>query len=343
VQRCLSNPDVLKLAISNVKQWITEHPEAMIYSVSQNDNGVICQCDQCKAIENRYGGTHSGLYLWFVNQVAEAIEAEHPDKLIDTLAYQFTEAPPSGIVPRKNVRIRLCPIAVCEAHPYEHCSDPATVAFVKNLQGWAKITDTLYIWHYNTDFAHYLLPFPDFAQFPDSIRLYKRSGVRGIFFEGDASVGGSDAELRSYVMAHLLWNSHLDANALIDDWMQGVYGPAAKPMRQWFDLLQQQVQPADKHLHIYQNTDAYFLTPQVIATGDRLFDEAQKLAEGNETAAHYVAKERLSLRYVKLMRSPDAAQLAGFLEDLKKFGIARLSEGQPMAAWEKALQARISK
>src|SRR5439155_18464498 len=37
VQRCLSNPEVLKLAIARVRQWIREHPEATIISVSQND------------------------------------------------------------------------------------------------------------------------------------------------------------------------------------------------------------------------------------------------------------------------------------------------------------------
>jgi hypothetical protein len=33
--------------------------------------------------------------------------------------------------------------------------------------------------------------------------------------------------------------------------------------------------------------------------------------------------------------------LARFLDDLKKFGISRLSEGQAMAAWEQAIRARI--
>src|SRR5688500_14681237 len=37
VQRCLTNEDVLKLSIEAVKRWAKEHPEATIYSVSQND------------------------------------------------------------------------------------------------------------------------------------------------------------------------------------------------------------------------------------------------------------------------------------------------------------------
>ena len=211
-QRCLTNPEVLKLSIESVERWMKEHPEAMIYSVSQNDCGGLCECDNCKAIIAKYGGQPSGLYIWFVNQVAEAIEKDHPDKLIDTLAYQFTEKAPTGIAPRANVRVRLCPISVCQAHPYEADTLPATQSFMKTLSDWGKLSPTLYIWHYNTNFGHYLAPFPDFEEFPADIRLYKRSGVKGVFFEGDYSDGGggSDAELRSYVMAKMLWDDKAD-------------------------------------------------------------------------------------------------------------------------------------
>src|SRR5439155_15624278 len=184
VQRCLTNPEVLKLAIEGVNKAFEKHPEATITSVSQNDTANWCECDKCQAIVKQYGGNQSGIYIWFVNQVAEEIEKTHPDKLIDTLAYQFTEAPPTGIAPRKNVRVRICPIYCCESHPYETCTAEPNGNFVQRLAAWGKLSPTLYIWHYNTDFGHYLMPFPDFNQFPDSIRLYKRSGVKGIFFEG---------------------------------------------------------------------------------------------------------------------------------------------------------------
>lgn len=341
VQRCLSNPDVLRLMTAGVKKWIEQSPGAMIFSVSQNDTAKFCECDNCKAIESRYGNAHSGLYLWFVNQIAESVEKDHPDKLIDTLAYQFTEQPPVGIVPRKNVRVRLCPIAACEAHPYESCADPKTVAFVANLKAWSRITDTLYIWHYNTDFGHYLMPFPDFAQFPDSTRLYKRSGVKGIFFEGDSTPGSADADLKSYVMAHLLWHSDQDADALVNEWMHGVYGAAYPPMRKWFDLLHEKVKPNDKHLHIFDRPNNYFLTDETLAAGDKLFDEAGELARGDEAAAYYVAKARLGLQYVELVRKPDLKAFERFTAELPRFGINHLSEHQALPAWEKALRERL--
>jgi hypothetical protein len=337
VQRCLSNPEVLKLTIEKVKGWIKQYPQVTIYSVSQNDTYNFCTCGKCNEIVKQYGGVQSGIYLWFVNQVAEAIEKEHPDKLIDTLAYQFTEQPPTGIVPRKNVRIRLCPIAVCEGHAYETCAAPPNKAFVRNLAAWAQITDTLYVWHYNTNFANYLMPFPDFEEFPADTRLYGRSGVKGIFFQGayGPGGGGSDAELRSYVMSKLLWDPKAESDALVNEWMAGVYGPAAKPMRRWFDLLHEKARTPDKHFFIFDPPTVHYMSAEVIAEGDKLFDEAERSATGDAVASEYVAKARLGLRYVKLMQDRTKGEaFISFVAEVKKFGIQQLREGQPVAAWE---------
>jgi hypothetical protein len=343
VQRCLTNGDVLKLATKTVLDWIAKDPDALIYSVSQNDTANWCECDECKKGTAQYG-THSGLYLWFVNQVATEVEKTHPDKLIDTLAYQFTEAPPTGIVPRKNVRVRLCPIAACTAHPYETCTAPPTVAFLKNLRGWAGITDTLYIWHYNTDFGHYLMPFPDFGEFPADIRLYKKSGVKGIFFEGayGPGGGGSFAELQAYVMAKLMWDPELDEKAIIKQWHQGVYGFAAPPMLEWFDLLHAKAADPKAHFFCYTNpVKAPHLTPDVIATGETLFDKARTLAASNPLAAEYVEKARLGLRYVKLIQHPTTGEeFTSFVADLRKFQIGHLREGVPVDAWEREYRAK---
>jgi hypothetical protein len=343
VQRCLTNPDVIKLAKETALDWIAKDPDALIYSVSQNDTANWCECDECKKVTTQYG-THSGLYLWFVNQVAAEVEKKHPDKLIDTLAYQFTEAPPTGIVPRKNVRVRLCPIAACTAHAYETCTAPPTVAFLKNLRGWAGITDTLYIWHYNTDFAHFLMPFPDFGEFPADIRLYKKSGVKGIFFEGayGPGGGGSFAELQAYLMAKLMWDPNLDERPIIKQWHTAVYGYAAPPMLEWFDLLHAKAADPKAHFFCYSNPGkAAFLTPDVIAAGDALFDKARALAASNPLAAEYVEKARLGLRYTKLFQHPTTGdELATFVADLKKLQIGQIREGLPVDAWEKDYRAK---
>lgn len=347
VQRCLSNADVLKLAIAKVMEWIAKDPEALIFSVSQNDCYNFCECDPCKAIEKQYGGTHSGIYLWFVNQLAGEIEKKHPDKLIDTLAYQFTEPPPTGIKPRPNVRVRLCPIANCVAHPFTTCSASPTVKFMENLKGWAAITDTLYIWHYNTNFAHYLQPFPCFGEFPADTRLYKQSGVKGIFFEGayGPGGGGSFAELQAFVMARMLWDPSANEKQLIDEWHKGVYAKAAAPMLEWFNLLHEQVQPADKHLFIYMSPkNAPQCKPEVLAKGEGLFKQALELSAGNASATMAVRKAQLGLTYVNLFLNPDTGKrLDDFLAELKEFKIGQIREGVPVGTWEAEFRAKHKK
>ena len=167
--------------------------------------------------------------------------------------------------------------------------------------------------------------------------------MRGIFFEGDATPGSADAELSAYLMAHLMWNHRQDPNSLIDEWMHGVYGEAYQPMRRWFDLLHEKVRVKDKHLHISQSPNNYFLTPDVLAEGGKLFDEAEKLSVGDANASYYIAKARMGLRYVKLVRQPDGRTLDAFLADLPRFGINHLSEAQAVPAWEKAFRARLNR
>lgn len=335
VQRCLTNPDVLKLATATVLRWIDESPDARLVSVSQNDTYNTCECAECLTKVSKYGA-QSGLYLWFVNQIADVVAERHPGVLIDTLAYQFTEPPPRGIAPRRNVRVRLCPIACCASHPYESCDAPPTVAFLTHLRLWAGLTDSLYVWHYNTDFAHYLMPFPDFEEFPAELRLYRQSGVKGVFFEGDyaSGGGGSDAELRSWVMARLLWDVHADAGALVNEWMEGVYGRAAKPMREWFDLLQASVRAPERHLFVYDPPEKLF-TPELLAAGERLFDAATGAARDDPVASAAVEKARLGLRYVRIVMDPASnADFDAFVADLRRLGVTQVAEGKSADAFE---------
>jgi hypothetical protein len=348
-QLCLTNPDVLRLTIQTVLEWIEQHPEASIYSVSQNDSEGWCECDHCLRVEQEEGGAHSGPILRFVNAVAMEVAKQHPEKLIDTLAYWYSEAPPLNARPLPNVRIRLCPIGACEAHAYATCKDDAY--FLHHLQAWSKITNQLYIWHYVTNFSHYLLPFPDFDELAADIPLYRKNGVVGIFLEGDYAEGGGgeNAELRSYVMARLLWNPSLEVNRIINEFMAAYYGKAAQPMRAYFDLLHRQVRPAPRgkgqHMWIYTNPGAPYLSQDFLAQSLKIFHEAETAADDDVTGTR-VRKARLSIDYVRLMHAKTFEVRNGsyaptnlerlkenfqsFMNDVRSFGITELHEGSKL-------------
>jgi hypothetical protein len=359
-QLCLTNPDVLRVGVAAVLGWIESHPEATIYSVSQNDWTGWCECDRCRRAEEEEGGVHSGPLLRYVNALAEEIEKKHPDKLIDTLAYWYTEAPPSQVRPRRNVRIRLCPIGACDAHPYERCDRNAY--FMHNLKAWSQVTNQLYIWHYNTNFSHYLLPFPDFDELAADIPMYRRYGVVGLFLEGAYPPGGGAemAELRSYVMARLLWDTGVNADAAIDEFMEGYYGRAAGKMRSYLDLLHRQIRFAPKglehHLWIYQQPGAAYLDRGFLRKARALVDEAKRIASDDATRQR-VRKAELSLEYVELSQAKQfhvdnalyvpadlpalKARFEAFMKDVRSFGIQSLHEGRELKDDEEEFNKRI--
>jgi len=295
-------------------------------------------------------GSPAGLLLRFVNTIAAEAAKKHPGKLIDTLAYQYTEKPPKITKPLPNVRIRLCPISNCEHHPYEQRCCPQNAAFMDNLAGWDAITDSLYIWHYNTIFANYLLPQPDLDEIAADIPLYKRSGVKGIFMQGTYTAmqdnrptggGGFMDDLKQYLIAKLLWNTRADVKAIRADFLNGFYGKAAGPVDQYLNLLHDKVRRDNIHGFIFNSPQATagLMTPEIVAAADKLFDEAQSLAENEEVLAR-VKHARLSLEYFKVMQEANQAasgtpeqkaealrKLTDFAARCKADGITQWSEG----------------
>jgi len=356
-QLCLTNPDVLRLSVEAVLGWIRQHPEATIYSVSQNDWDGWCECDKCRRVEREEGGAHSGPILRFVNALAAEVEKKHPGKLIDTLAYMYSEAPPLHVRPRPNVRIRLCPIGVCQAHPYEKC--PYNAYFLRNLRAWSKIANRLYVWHYNTNFSNYLLPFPDFDELAADIPMYRRHGVVGLFLEGAYPPGGGGemGELRAYVTARLLWDTAAGPENAINEFLEAVYGQAAPPMRSFFDLMQRLVRmpPAGEGQHIWIRRSPH-LSDAVISQAQELFRQAEAAA-GSEPVLQRVRKASLSLDAVELldarrftvgdgMYTPAnpvglEQRFRQFMSDLRNFGVTSIAEGASLEDDEREFAARI--
>jgi hypothetical protein len=323
-QLCLTNPDVLRITIENIKEVIRKNPQYLIYDVSQNDWSGYCTCDQCKAISTAEG-SESGLMIWFVNQVAAAIEKEFPDKYIGTLAYVYTRTPPKNIHPRKNVVVRLCSIECCFSHDFHSCAQNAS--FIKDLEGWGAIAPNMYIWDYAVSFADYLCPFPNFNVLQSNIQNFQRNNAIGIMEEADfQSDGGEFAELRAYVFAKLLWNPDLNYEELLNDFMYGYYGHSGMYIRKYFDLVQGLV-TKDVHLTINMSVENTLFTNEFLNKSLDLFDKAEKVAN-NEAIIRRVELASIGILYMKCIRTPILAREDGTYE---KF--SRIVEREKVINW----------
>ena len=310
-QLCLSNPDVLKIVTEGVLGWIRHDKGkaksngdsvSTIFSVSQNDWHNACQCDNCKALKEKYG-TESGVVLWFVNQVAEAVEKEFPDVLIDTLAYQYTREPPKNIKPRHNVVPRLCTIELDFAHDIYTSNCNENIKFRKDLETWSAISKQLYIWDYVTDFAHYLGPYPNFYALQGNVKAFRDNHVIGLMEQGAYQAFHADfAELKGWVLAKLLWNPDLDINLLLDDFMNGYYGKAAPFVRQYFNELHERVKDPNLKLGTFQSMDNKYLTDEFLVHAQDLWEKAIDAVKDDSAYLYNVKKGAMTVYYAQLAR-----------------------------------------
>lgn len=356
-QLCLTNPDIVGIAAAAVREWFRLEPEASIASVSQNDWLGACECDRCRAVVAREG-SQVGPVLHFANAVAREVARTHPDRLIDTLAYWYTEDPPRQLRPEPNVAVRLCHMSPsCESHPVAGCARNAP--FAARLEAWARIAPRLHIWDYHTNFAHLLMPFPNFAAIADDLALFRRRGVESVFCQGDLEEGGGGewAELRAYYLARLLWDTALEPETLVDEFLRGVFPHAHGPVRSYFDGIQARAADPERHLRMFSPVQAGHLPPEVLAGAMASVAAAQSVAKagGDRAEEEEVGRLRLSLDYVRLAMPPAfvlkedrlwpetsapgpgvidprarRAALADFVAALGRYGVRRLHEGAPL-------------
>jgi hypothetical protein len=169
--------------------------------------------------------------LRFVNSVAADIEKEFPDVAISTLAYQYTRKPPKHAKPGHNVIVRLCSIECSFSKPL---IDKRNQAFQNDILGWSKICDRLYIWDYVINFRHYFLPHPNLRVLGANVKFFVKHRVKGIFEEAARNNAGTEmAELRGWVLAKLMWEPSLDSGKLIDEFLEGYYGPASPYIKEY--------------------------------------------------------------------------------------------------------------
>lgn len=329
-QLCLTNPDVLEIITERLKKAMRENPSNLIYSVSQNDWRNPCQCDNCSAIV-KIEGSEAGVMVWFVNQVADNVKEEFPNKYVGTLAYQYTRKPPEKIKPKENVVIRLCSIECCFAHDFKSC--PENQAFLNDLEEWASISPHLYIWDYVVNFSHYTMPYPNFNVLQSNIKTFRDNNSIGIMEQAAyQSRGGEFAELRAYVISKILWNAECDVNLVIDDFIYGYYGRSGQYVREYLDFLHDQITP-DTHIHLGLDPNDKIFSDKFIQEADKIFDQAEVVA-GSDVMKERVELARLPLMYLKCKRNPVVSKYDGTFDRLNKIvereGITHFAErGKP--------------
>ncbi|MDR1724611.1 MAG: DUF4838 domain-containing protein [Tannerella sp.] len=303
-QLCLTNPEVLQIVIDNLAKRIKEKPEALYWSVSQNDNGQHCECDKCKALDDA-AQSPSGSIIPFVNEVAR----KFPDKIISTLAYWYSrKAPVNKPKIEPNVNIMLCTIECLRHRPIE--SEDTSInlnhggkgPFAEDLKAWGELSHNILLWDYVTDFAHFLMPFPNLRTLQPNVQFFVRNGVVAHFPEGNpCTYNGELEKLRSYLIAKILWNPNVDVEAETDDFLTGYYEEAAPFIKEYITTIHDELEKSGLPLGIYQHPydhfEKGFLRTELAEKYEQLFDRAEAAVASKPDVLMRVKIARLPITY----------------------------------------------
>lgn len=295
-QLCLSQPGVLRVVVEELERAMMRRPEARTWSVSQNDTYSPCGCEACRRVDSAEGSP-SGSLLAFVNRVAQRF----PEKIISTLAYQYSRSAPAHIVPEKNVSIMLCSIECNRSRPI--ATDPSSASFRKDVEDWTRLTDNIYLWDYVVQFRNLVSPFPNLRVLQPNIRYFARHGIRAIFEQGVTQAPNEFKELRGYLIAKLLWNPDVNIDSVMNDFLAGFYGAAAPQLRRYIDAMHDALESSGEDLLIYgypaPSKDGYLSAANMLRYA-ALFDSAEAAVAGDPLLLDRVREARLPLQFAEL-------------------------------------------
>lgn len=247
-QLCWSNRSLQAFLVSRVKGFLRAQPKATLISVSQNDNGELCETADELAIVREEGGARMGPMLRAINFIADAIKSEFPDVAIATLAYGETSSPPISAA-RPNVMIQLAPISADYGRPL---SSPSNKPFRDLIVAWGRKSSRLFVWNYVGGFECFLLPFPNYYALARDIQFLTQNGVTGIFNEASyVGPGGDFAEHNEFVVSKMMWEPALNGTELSAGFLRSYYSEAAAVhVKQYMDILTQRMLALDYYMEL---------------------------------------------------------------------------------------------
>jgi len=339
-QLCTSNPDVIREVANNLIDTLNANPSIDIISLSPNDGGGFCECENCRKLDEPgrdwFAQTSNRLAV-FNRDVSALVKKKHPDVLIKVGAYASYLRPPLNpdFRPEDNQIIQVCHLwGGCHNHPLgsNKCVEGKTFIpnerflpnqdFEKILDQWLDLSSHVFVYEYywinsmhRPDIVGTPMPWPLIHAIKSDIPYYRDKGVKG-FYTQLSNETFYRLGLNYYLAVKLAWNADLNVDNLLDDYFEKFYGPSAKPCKDYFMCMEKSMQdwngcasygyPGYNELPIQIGLKVF--TPTVMKQLEESIIKAEFLSSGDKTASRRVAMVRKmfdetkeSLKEIKLI------------------------------------------
>lgn len=223
--------------------------KAFKVSISNYDGVPACNCVECARLEKKYHSATSAQILW-CNRVMEKVvewwntEEGKPyrndDFVFGISAYMSTDTPPTfyneetgkyegydGIKCHENVVINFSPIYYDFTH-----SIYSNKEYYDKFQGWSAISQ-IHLWGYDMNFQGYFEPYDTFDYYQEFVQFVSTLNCDWFMLEGNQRTNTETsvwANLKTYLLAKLMWNKDVNVRELTEKFFKNYYGPVADQM-----------------------------------------------------------------------------------------------------------------
>jgi len=319
VKLCMSNPKVCDLWLQGVAEDLAQDPNRTVFNASPNDGWASghCVCANCTAWDHPEGEPRA--FIWhkrreirpatsdrdvtFANKLGELLEQKYPGKdyRVMMLSYGHSRPAPVKARPADNVLMTV----VANFYGRTGLVDRGSTrgdTYRQQFEAWAKIVPSMF-WRPNTGSpAGWQQGLPDLST-QQTIRDLKdvaAANCEGIFIDGVwehwATMGP-----QYYVMAQLVWNPATDANAVLADYYQRAFGPAAAPVREYFEAIENaRMAFTAKNGEAGIFTFPQLYTAELLRESQARLDRAATAVPADSVQAKRVAFVQAGLSYTRL-------------------------------------------
>jgi len=232
-QPCTTSPEAVRLTVRAAHKWFRAHPRSNFFSVGMNDSGAFGKCTYCRTLDIpgetfRKRQMVSDRYFTFVKAVADAVAGAHPDKFVTCIAYSVVESPPKRIKLPSNVGVVITQDV---AQWHDAAYKQADMEFARS---WARAARAFGTYDYTG--LTWLMPRVYPHLMAESLRFYDEVGAVAVTNEAFPTWWYAAPQL--YLRARLMWDPRLDADAVLDEFYTGFFGPAGPAMKRFYNVLE---------------------------------------------------------------------------------------------------------
>ena len=301
----LTGPEaVKKREMTGSASWMTNTKP--FFNMMPNDSMVRCRCKKCAPYHEGLGvasgySEKAADFTWEkMLYIPNRLKKENIPGTVTMMAYDLCRQVPKQEIP-DNVIIQVATLG-----PWGETDPERQKRDEELLQSWVKkLGFKIYQWNYATKAAARGVYFvPNFT--PQAIGGYYKKMQKysfGAFLES-----GTDywifSHLNNYVFSKLMWDSSIDADVLLAEYRERMFGPGAAPMQVFMDSLEEHwmkdilnnvvetsTGPVNRPPSEYEIWNTIY-SPREVKRINALFDEAEQLS----------ASDKDSLERIKFIR-----------------------------------------